>query len=208
MAANPNLSAVDPLAVLDAMQPVVRREMLKEFTPDCCIATTRVLKRALAVFGIEAEPVAVGVRIYNAAMRRLLNRAPLPTDPRKKERLLALTGAWGIGICPHGNEERFGGHLVLRVGSLLVDASLQQAERPNKGILLDPLVVAKPHPAFFAPKQYGEEFGIDIHGCLVVYERIRDESFRRAPDWLRTGSPYTDVLRGIVSATKERLNQQ
>jgi len=203
-------------ALLEALMPVVRPTMLKHFTPDCCIATCRVLRKAFNVFGYDAEAVPVSVFIFNENMAGLLkDGVSIPTDRSARKELLDGTGAWSVGITRQSAEVgapvvggRFGGHLVLRVMNTLVDASLQQADRPERGIVLPPLLSFVPQkPIFFTQKKTrGKRCGVSVNGCEIVYERLKDYSFRKAPDWLRGGSPYTDVTSSIVSQTVNRLN--
>lgn len=206
-----------PLPILlAALKPVVRPEMLKEFTPDCCIATCRILQHVFNFFGYKSEPLPVSAYIYNKAMVDLLaTGVELPTEQPARRELFDRTGAWGIGITQQSAEvgapvpgRRFGGHLVLRVMNTLVDASLQQADRPQHGIILPPFIAFSPsEPIFFTRRRgRGKRCGAGIpNGCEIVYERLSDYSFRSAPDWTRRGPPYGQVIHSIVEQTVQRL---
>jgi hypothetical protein len=207
-----------PLPVLlAALKPVVRTEMLKQFTPDCCIATCRILQHVFTFFGYKSEPLPVSAYIYNKAMVDLLcTGVELPTEPPARRELFDRTGAWGIGITQQSADigapvpgRRFGGHVVLRVMNTLVDASLQQADRPDKGIALPPMLAFSPkEPVFFSQKRFrGKRCGVGVNGCEIVYERLSDYSFRQAPDWTRKGQPYGQVTHSIVMRTSARLQQ-
>jgi len=195
----------------------VRQAMLKEFTPDCCIATCRVLHQVFESFGYYADAVPVDVYIFNAPMAALLrDGVEIPTDdPVARRKLFDATGAWGVGITRLSADVgapvvggRYGGHLVLRVMNTLIDASLQQADRPQYGIALPSLIAFSPDvQAFFTQKRTGDKrCGISVNRCEIIYQRMKDYSFRRSPDWLRSGSPYTDVIRSIVMQAENRLN--
>ena len=194
----------------------MRQAMLREFTPDCCIATCRVLGRVFESFEYYAEAVPVSVYIFNAQMASLLTTgAPIPDEPFARRKLFDSTGAWSVGITrksadvnPDVIGGRYGGHLVLRVMNTLVDASLQQADRPQYGIVLPALIAFSPQkPVFFTHRRTGgKRCGISVNGCEIVYERIKDYSFSNSPDWLRTGPPNSDVIRKIINEVENRMN--
>jgi len=199
------------LDLIDALAPVVRRAMLGKFTSNCCIATCRVLRRAFQHFGYEPEVLPVSVYIYNSAMARLLLAGiPFPEDARDKQRFFAISGAWGVGILPSSSGvsryPAFGGHLVLRVGRTLIDASIEQAQRPAKSIMLPQLLSVDPEPAFFRGPAAGQKAECTLsNGVVVVYERLYDYSFRSSPDWKRVGTPYVEILHKIIVETKQML---
>jgi hypothetical protein len=198
-------------ALLDALSPVVRPAMLEEFTGNCSIATCRVLRRVFARFGYDAVPMPCAVYIYNAAMMKLFdNGMRIPEDMKERRRFLDLIGAWGVGIVPESarisETPGFGGHVVLSVERMLIDASLQQVNRPDKNLMLPAFLAFEPTPRFLGEPR-GQEIAVTLNsGDAITYKRITDYSFRTAGDWLRDGQPYSDVLKKIVRETRERLD--
>lgn len=197
-------------ALLDALAPVVRPAMLEEFTGNCCIATCRILRRVFERFGYDAQPVPCAVYIYNAAMMKLLATGMrMPADLKERSRFFELIGAWGVGIVPESatikKERVFGGHVVLIVEGMLVDASLAQVNRPDKKLMMPSFLAFEPSSRFLS-KPWGQKMEVELEsGDAITYERITDYSFRTAGDWLRSGQPYSDVLKKIVRETRERL---
>jgi hypothetical protein len=197
----------------DALAPVARSVMLEHFTPNCCVATCRVLRRVFQHFDYDAEPVPCFVYAFNAAMVKLLSTGiRFPEDQKERSRFFALFGAWGVGIIPAssaGNEKtHFGGHVVLRVNRLLIDASLQQVDRPEMKLHVPALIAAEPAQEFFLPA-HGQRFEHNLRsGTQIVYQRSANYSFRFAPDWQRKGSPYVDAISKIINETKARLGER
>jgi hypothetical protein len=200
--------------LLTALAPVVRPAMLEHFAPNCCIATCRTLRRALQHFGYEPEPIPCFVFLYNAAMVKLLAAGmQFPDDRRERTRLFELFGAWGVGILPESGDlvsargGGYGGHVVLRVRRLLVDASIQQVERPDKKLFPPTFITCEPADEFFAFPGRRHELVLQDESHLV-YQRSADYSFRYGSDWQRQGSPYVEVLSKIIRETKARLEER
>jgi hypothetical protein len=191
--------------LIDALTPVVRPSMREAFDPDCCIATCRILRRVFARFGYAAEALPCAVSVSNPAMTEYLaSGGYLPDDDEELLRLCERLGAWRIGMKPIPQRTGFQGHVVLRVEHMLVDASLDQVDRPAKKIFMPPLLAFEPFDAFWAkPGEHGGE--VRVNGCSVVYQPLSDYSFRTTPGWLREGWPCTDVFKKIVGETRTRL---
>src|SRR5438309_1312644 len=88
------------------------------FRPSCCINATAVLRHVCREHELQASPFAVRARIY---------------APR-----------WSVGIGYYrgdAGKSAWPGHLVLRVHDYLVDATIDQANRPEHGIVLPPVVI-------------------------------------------------------------------
>ncbi len=194
-------------ALIDRLAPVAYPTMREEYRPDCCIAAAAILIRVFKECGYEAEPVPVTVEVYNEAMVKLLESGnPLPSDLERKRLLLDLTGAWGVAIAPADTpvvsplrDQRrplgggYGGHLLLRVNEYLIDATIQQAERPEYQIKLPPMIVACHAERLMRD---GKLF-LEVGTCHVVYRRITDESYREATDWKRT-KPFRQTVNKIL----------
>jgi hypothetical protein len=174
--------------ILERLQPVVREEMLKVCAPNCCVATVAVLCRVLRHHGFNPRGLAVSVIIRNRRFVECRDAGMvIPDDKEAVRRWMEATGAWCLGIVPESALESlargypaFGGHVVCHVQDVLVDASLCQANRPQKGIVLPDFL------AFPAAQRFLDREGMivgEIAGCEVEYRPLRDQSWRKAPDW-------------------------
>lgn len=188
--------------LLERLEPVVREEMLKIAVPNCCIATVAVLCRVFRHFGFRARGIPVSVVIRNPKFLKCMGAGMrLPDDPKLLREWMESTGSWCIGIVPESALESamrgypgFGGHLVCHVQDVLVDASIAQANRPQKGIELPPFC------AFPASKRFLQGDGMmvgNMNGCEVEYRPLRDHSWRQAPDW-SDERRYRETVNAII----------
>lgn len=167
--------------LIDVLAPIVRQRMLKHFRPDCCIATTKILREILEYYGFKSQPMAVSVHIYNARLIELMDAGPLPENEEEKMALFERTGAWGIGIGQSGSQD--GCHVVLQSQGFLLDASLDQAERPERGIELPELLAVPVPPRFLGRRVKGQMIRGMVGKCMVVYKRIDNEKWRESRNW-------------------------
>jgi hypothetical protein len=188
--------------LLARLEPVVREEMLKVAVPNCCVATVAVLCRVFKHHGFKPRALPVTVVIQNPKMVRLLaSGARIPDDPEATRRWFKATGAHSIGIVPESalasrmrGYEAYGGHLLCHVQDVLVDASLDQASRPEHGIRIPPFMAV--HAT--APFLRGDGMLVGkVHGCEVQYRPLRDQSWRSAPDWIDERR-YRETVNAIL----------
>lgn len=192
--------------LLQRMAPVARPVLLEHWVPNCCIAGCAVLARVFRFYGYTSEPVPVKVEAYNAKMLEIIRKgSPIPERGDPNRRLwFDLTGAYGIGIMPESADIMhnvpgggYGGHLVLRVKNVMVDATIAQASRPGAGIVF-PEFGTWPATVEFLQ---GERLCLQLEqGGAAVMTRIDDYSFRRAPDWTAKEkhlAPMNEIIRGI-----------
>jgi len=190
--------------LLERLAPVAYPTLREFYRHDCCIAAAAILIRVFEHYGFEANAIPVTLQIYNAPMVKLLmNEAPLPEDPDRRAKLFELTGAWGIGVVPAASTLAtlngvpgggYGGHLLVRVKEFLIDATLAQATRPDKQIVL-PQLLATPH-AFELLNS--NAVSLEVNGCAVVYRLSSDETYLEAPDWKRRTFPVPETLKRIL----------
>jgi hypothetical protein len=174
--------------LLARLAPIVREEMLKVCVPNCCIATCAVLKRVFKAEGFEARALPVAVIISNRKMVEALARGEsIPQADAEIRAWMDRLGAWRLGIVPESELESlargypgYGGHLVLTVQNLIIDASIEQANRPEKAIVLPRFFVSEVSPQFLR----GEGMMVGNMGdCEVVYRPLRDNKWRKSIDW-------------------------
>ncbi len=143
------------------------------FTPDCCIVATKVACGVLNHFGIPAWPQPTRLIVQNMkAWKRYRRGDHGPPLFRQGEFTLGI----GFGQDIRKRDPQFkgyDGHLVARVGDVIVDLSLGQAARPEKGVHL-------PKAAMIPGKS------IVMNGCVLEYGFFEDSSFEVTPDWTDT----------------------
>jgi hypothetical protein len=181
--------------LLQAAADETRRAVLSRFNPDSCIATTRVLIDVLSYLGVRAQAWAVNLTLFNPEAWELY-RMGIPAREWPP-------AAWSVGM--RGDRAGEVGHIVAVAGPRLIDASIDQAARPGKGLpVISPLV------AGLAP-------GTDLtrRDRLLVYEvgttRLTygasgSTGYVSSRNW-RRGEPDTsacidDVLRALHAGKK------
>jgi hypothetical protein len=199
-------------ALLDRLADVAYPALRERYRADCCVAAAAILKRVFEVYGFKSEVIPVAVEIYNAQMDKLLRQGTrLPEDRERREMFFDLTGAWSVGLMPSGpaplaiNDQRgggFGGHLILHVEDCLIDATIKQADRPHKQIVLPELVVTEA-----AHLVSDGVMHLRVNDCAVVYRRIDDHSYRSAPDWRRRTTPFPETVRTILAKIRGGTNE-
>jgi hypothetical protein len=188
--------------LLARLEPVVRQEMLKVAVPNCCVATVAVLCRVFKHHGFKPRPLPVTVVIQNPKMTKLLaSGVRIPEGYKAERRWFRETGAYSVGIVPESalesrmrGYEAYGGHLVCHVQDVLVDASINQVNRPEHGIIIPPFMAVEATPQFLA----GDGMLVGkVNGCEVQYRPLRDASWRSAPDWTNERR-YREVVNAIL----------
>jgi hypothetical protein len=188
--------------LLARLEPVVREEMLKVAVPNCCVATVAVLCRVFRHYGFEPRGLPVKVMVQNPKMVKLLaSGVRIPEGYEAERRWFKETGAYSLGIVPESalqsrmrGYEAFGGHLLCHVQDVLVDASLDQVNRPQHGIVLPPFIAVQVSGQFLSGD--GMLLG-KVNGCEVQYRPLRDASWRSAPDW-KNERRYRETVNAIL----------
>lgn len=164
----------------------------------CCLEATRCLVDLAGRRGYRARPLACQTAVFNRMALDLWRRGVPLGDPQWER-----DGAHSVGI-GYGEPRpgRWPGHLVAIVGEYwLLDATLEQADRPAYGIRLAPLAAAVT-PAFLR----GEERVVtatEQGGVTAIYEaRPHDRSFRQAPGW------RAEKMAPAVAALQARLAEE
>jgi hypothetical protein len=154
-----------------------RAAVLTRFDVSSCIATTRVVIEVLAYFGIAARPWAANVKLFNDIAWKLTgDGVPLTAWPPEAHSVSVDTRNGGDGI----------GHVVAVAGPVLVDASIDQAARPDKGLAVGPLVLGL--PAGFDRAVPGDVlFELD-GGIRLMYGPSGSRLYTTSTNW-RRGHP-------------------
>jgi hypothetical protein len=163
---------------------VVREELRigTLYRPDCCIAATAILIDVLDYFRLTARPLSVIATVFNPAMSGRIEREGMPTL-EEAELDWFPHGCYSLAVGSGDPEPgKWPGHLVANLADRpLIDLTLDQADRPQHGIVL-PVPILAPFPPEFLNED-GQMAGV-VNGCRVVYEaQPFDRSFERSNDW-------------------------
>lgn len=147
-----------------------------------CILSTRVGLEVLRFFGIPARPVPVRIVAHGTG-----------SDP------------WCIGIAGTGRmgPETWDGHLVLSLPTQqwLVDLSLDQMSRVQRGLELGPAVAETP-PGWGA---VGDVVAGYCGQVLVAWQVIAGRGYTRCPDWsARRAGVVRDAAADAITRLRGR----
>ena len=160
---------------------VAKAALRRRFREDSCINSTRALFDVYRAVGIPADAVSVRTRIYSPGfVERAHREGRMPVTAEELQSWTSEPGVWSVGI-DHG-KNKWPGHLALRSGSNLIDATIDQANRPQHGIVMPAMLLLAQVPEVF---WRGEEpLASEINDCQVVYEaRPNDNSYLGSPAW-------------------------
>jgi hypothetical protein len=179
------------------------------YRPDSCIAAARVLVDVFDRLHDKVRPLSVSVDVLNAAMvaRAEAEGGRLPVDTEEYQRWIEESGCWWLTLGGGGDPKpgKWSGHVgVVAWEKVLIDLTLLQASRPQRGIVLAPAAI-----------QVGPEFldGSDrrvvrMNGAELHYQaRPEDRSFMQSPDWCDR-KRHKEVVGGILRRTREELSRR
>ena len=190
---------VDTDVVVDALCRVGRPIILRYASPDSCIASCRIGMDVLRMFGIRSHPIAVKAAVFNQKGHEFMDSGH-PDWVRQ-----GRDGAHSVGIGYGGPDPRkWDGHLVLLVrGRLLLDLSIDQAARPDKGIYLHAFRTVL--PTGFLEQGSGLVVQNPEGGTISYELNLGNRSWKFAPDW-REGR-WDDVTHLVTVAVRQRLKE-
>lgn len=197
---------------LAATVRLVSREIFQDVSS--CIGTSRLMMMVLDRFGEKSEILSVTTEIWNSKLIKLVNsliRTGKVKDLRgfvewqqqnMKEYL--NSGAHLITIGEPGPDNVNVGHycVYLPERNIVLDATLDQANRPNKMVEIDTMIGA------FLPAEFknGKRLVIDAHKCHIVYHHSTNQNYLKSGDWLRDPRHYgtlaDDIYGFIVTSAK------
>ncbi len=173
------------------------------YRPDCCIAATAILIDVLDYFRLTARPLSVVATVYNPAMSERILRDGMPTL-EEAERDWFPNGCYALAVGAGDPQPgKWAGHLVANLADrVLLDLTLDQANRPQHQIVLPPFLLAPLDWEFLQGEAYLAGTG---NGCRIVYEtRPDDRSFERSNDW-RSKKRRAEVVGAAIRRLKGSL---
>src|SRR5262249_2868660 len=121
------------------------------YRPDCCIAATAILNEVLDYFKLTARPLGDIATVFNPVTRERIDREGMPTL-EEAERDWFTKGCYSLAVGAGDPEPgKWPAHLVTVLGAqVLIDLTLDQANRPQHGIVLPMPILAPCDPDFLA----------------------------------------------------------
>jgi hypothetical protein len=179
---------------------VCRTETLHIRSERSCISSVRILTEVLDYFGHSSEPLPCTTMVFNAKGYELAEQG-VPVDQWPPE--AHSVGALGSGrLKPEVNG--WDGHLVALVEDhWLVDPSLDQFSRPERGITTVPVVL---DVTMWTDRSRACQWGRP-DGQVLVYQVMPSPGpWRESPDWC--GRENLKLFRSAIAASIRTLKQE
>jgi hypothetical protein len=181
-------ATIDTHGALQLIVTASRGAMRGQWRADSCIAATRITKAVLDYFGYSVRPAAVRVAGFTATAWSDAQAGRTGNDPAR--------GAWSVGVVGSGaiRDGRWDGHLVAIVeGCWLLDASVEQLNRPEHGLQFAPSACPLPDGWPETPLLLRQ----NSTGSVLTYRSMPDrQAWRRTADW--SGQPT--LVRETIAA--------
>lgn len=210
-------------AVISAVKQSLRPLILEYFSKDSCVATARIVIDTLDYFGIPSRPIAVEAIIFNGEARAIIESgaslaelyqamAPIPLSRRG--------GPWTLGLGMIDDPKVAAGHVVVHVPSSfeLLDLSIDQASRPQKGLVLNPMAIRLSGSTFAEDPSATISLEVPqtdgFAPAYIEYRHAQKSLFQHSPNWRRTSSSgnegrrvFTEVTGRAIRMVKERVGK-
>jgi hypothetical protein len=182
--------------ILDALVRRVRPAVLREFTADSCVATTRIALDVLEHFGFQGQAYPLLTVVLNPAATDLLHQGKTLSDIGP---LTRHGGPWTIGLGARTPGQQFVGHVVLgsRDIGIVADLSIDQASRPEHDLFLRPFWQPVP------PRWFADSTAIaameSTSGVTIILDRSLcpdPVAYQRSPNWHRQPE---SVMRPLIA---------
>jgi hypothetical protein len=176
-------------------------ERFKPIGLDCCVLATGVLIDILKAGGIHAEPVSVQVTVWNRAAWELHQTEPFALDDKLcLDRIDADPDAYLLALgfpanlvtqrkpdLPGG---RWNGHLIAATDTYLLDPTIGQMSRPERGLTIPPLTVRL--RGRFRNGGDNNALGLELNQLdqpwrIVYVAKPDNRAYRSSPDWKGPG---------------------
>jgi hypothetical protein len=203
---------------------IVREEIRSDYVPNACILAARVATLALREFGVQAEAVAVELDAFSPAYMRMVEYGRSLGRELTQEEVgrFAAEGAWRMsvtaeparpGVLDHRSPNGYQGHVVVIAEDRrwLLDPTLAQINRPQKGLVVEPPFVHRIMPDDWNDGHLGVRTGT---GVVVAYRLTPGRrDFTKAPDWRSRREParratFERVLGRIVQRIEKEARSE
>lgn len=160
----------------------IRRQIVQGYSVDSCIATTRATVAALRVLGIDVFPLSASVAVVNApvyAWAEEHGRFPaIGTEEYPED-------GYALAVTQHV--------VAIAERKYILDFSIDQATREEKGIILEPLVIPCGEPWL---RGRGGHIVFRHQGTVLYYTaKPGDGWFRDSPNWNGDSRPGVEIIQ-------------
>ena len=172
---------------------------------DTCVATLRIALLTLDALGLRGEAIPVVFHLMNRPMRRLVERHRRLPQTTEEAAAWRDVGAWSVTTDTTPREDRFNGHLILATDHYLADPSIDQAARPEEGLVIKPWWMGRPEG--FPERENEIELVHGPSGARIDYrvQRRPSKDWTGAPDW--GFHPDDPIVREVVALAQEALEE-
>jgi len=171
--------------VLERYAEIARGEILREFGLESCIGSTRITLEVMKKLKVPVKPLATKLYAMNVVMAKLIEEHGYP-DSETLDQWVEEHNAHSIGLGygpPTPDDPGWDGHLVAFVGGrYLVDASIDQVERPAKDLHVPDVLVARTETGFVTGKR---PLIVWLPSAVLRYEAMvpQDLGYKTSPNW-------------------------
>lgn len=147
-----------------------------------CLNATRVTLDVMRHFNIKATALSVRFYAYNHAwMERVRIEGRLPSGDAEANEWVLKYGAWALGVdtVDRGEEHAYPGHVVAIVQGHIIDASVGQFSRPQRGIPFPEVIAVPTFPRFFKKKEATRMMDPATGACAMWFSRDEDRQYER-----------------------------
>lgn len=195
---------IERAQIINALVEHARPLILTRYRPDSCIDSTRIGIAALAHFGITGRAEVMQCIVATRALFERLEAGTFDGNFRPGEHSVGI--GFGVATGRAGPPDSFDGHVVIVVPGapdVLIDLSIDNTHRPEKGIHIGPLAM----PLSADWREGGR--AVKIAGeTRVIYCLMRNPpSYHASPGWRGHGKIVRLLVRQIVARMKEELYQ-
>lgn len=182
-------------AVFYALARAARAAVLERYEASSCVLTTAVLIDLAADFKLPLVPLVVRAILGNPAFFDLVAAQGMPNKPTM-DAWVRDHGAWcvGLGYSEKTGQGRLNGHLVAMLNRrVLIDASLDQADRPQRDLRVGGPIVATMSRAMVLRS---EPLVVPLARGMVSYTlHERQDGYQHGEGWQRSAGYRTRVTR-------------
>lgn len=176
-------------AFLAAHGPPLIREY---FRADCCIAASKVAYMFMLRLGIRTIPKVTKFTVHTENLWERYQRGEFDGKFHDDEWSVAI----GYGLV-RDEKHGFDGHLVALAWEgdekFLIDLSLGQAARPQKGIVIPDGIAVNPGAGF--------PVTLRLNSCVLRYSEGNNRKYEMSPDWL-IGSRTQPIVSELLAHYK------
>ena len=180
---------------------IARPIILDYFAAASCIGSTAITIDVLKALDIPAVPFPCRVQIFNAKfIERVLREGRFPAGRQEIVEWTEGTGLWSVGLGYPKPGELNVGHLAAIVDNkYIVDASLDQASRPEHDLILPGVLVGPVSRDFRRAKHDARLQVTGPKGQVLVYEATpKTTAYLKSLDWTEP-QRRIDVVRRILA---------